>query len=364
MENKMITLNASPLPVKTWRYLKINQSTIPVPEKISGGIKGYVKNSSANIEIFDTAREKALSIFDAKKAEGSLGVNVYRWFFDQTPEAKTFTVRADSVSEEPVHVKFSLEKDDCTALFVIHAEKNSSSRFIFETDSLPESSNICAVYLLCLIEENAELEIVQAQFMGKKASYIFDHAAVQAENSKLKIIRGNFGAAKSWLGIRTNLNGDNAEVKEQLAYMTDGEQYLDINDIACHHGKTSISSFNTQGVMLGKSWKNYKGTIDFIRGCAGSEGTEMEDVLLLSDAAVNKTTPTILCDEEDVSGNHGATLGKIDENLLFYMETRGISEEKAKQMVADGKLCKIVSLIPSQEIAEKALDCIDSAFGE
>ena len=46
------------------------------------------------------------------------------------------------------------------------------------------------------------------------------------------------------------------------------------------------------------------------------------------------------------------------------METRGISEEKAKQMVADGKLCKIVSLIPSQEIAEKALDCIDSAFGE
>ncbi len=144
--------------------------------------------------------------------------------------------------------------------------------------------------------------------------------------------------------------------------MARGSQMFDINDIARQHGKNTLSNFNTQGVMLDSSYKNYKGTIDLIRGCAGSTGNELEDVLLLSDDVINKTTPLILCDEEDVVGNHGATLGKIDPGLLFYMQSRGINEAAAKQLIASGKLYRIISRIPDKKITEDASGYIDRAF--
>lgn len=61
-----------------------------------------------------------------------------------------------------------------------------------------------------------------------------------------------------------------------------------------------------------------RGTIDFVHGCVGAKGDEKEDVLLVGDNMVNQTIPLILCAEEDVEGNHGASIGKLDENMLFY----------------------------------------------
>ena len=60
----------------------------------------------------------------------------------------------------------------------------------------------------------------------------------------------------------------------------------------------------------------------------GAKGDEKEDVLLVGDNMVNQTIPLILCAEEDVEGNHGASIGKLDENMLFYAATRGIPRRR------------------------------------
>ena len=64
--------------------------------------------------------------------------------------------------------------------------------------------------------------------------------------------------------------------------------------------------------------KIFRGTIDFVRGSADSVGAETEQVLLLGDDVVNKTIPVILCAEENVQGSHGAAIGELDEETLFY----------------------------------------------
>ena len=63
--------------------------------------------------------------------------------------------------------------------------------------------------------------------------------------------------------------------------------------------------------------KTFRGTIDFRCGSSGSVGDEQEDVLLLGENIVNKTIPLILCEEEDVDGRHGATIGRLPEDMLF-----------------------------------------------
>ena len=72
-------------------------------------------------------------------------------------------------------------------------------------------------------------------------------------------------------------------------------------------------------MLSDRAFKLFRGTIDFKAGSVGAEGEETEDVLLMGEDAVNQTIPLILCGEEDVQGSHGATIGRLDDELLFYL---------------------------------------------
>ena len=75
--------------------------------------------------------------------------------------------------------------------------------------------------------------------------------------------------------------------------------------------------------------------------------------LLLGDGVVNQTIPLILCGEEDVEGNHGATIGRLDEKMLFYLASRGIPEEAARSLLARARIEAVVDLLP-EALAEEA----------
>ena len=81
-------------------------------------------------------------------------------------------------------------------------------------------------------------------------------------------------------------------------------------------------------------------------------GDEKETVLLLSDDVVNQTIPLILCSEEDVQGNHGASIGKLDENLLFYLCSRGFTEQEAVDMMAKAKIDALCRRIEDEDTVQ------------
>ena len=101
-----------------------------------------------------------------------------------------------------------------------------------------------------------------------------------------------------------------------------------------HWGQKTTCEINASGALKDDAQKIFRGTIDFKNGSAGSEGSEQETVLMLGDGVVNKTVPLILCAEENVVGNHGATIGELDENTLFYFESRGIPADVAENIMA------------------------------
>ena len=87
------------------------------------------------------------------------------------------------------------------------------------------------------------------------------------------------------------------------------------------------------GVLTHQSLKTLRGTIDFVQGCHGSEASELETVLLTDKTVINRSVPVILCGEDDVVGNHGATIGSMQPEQLFYLESRGISADQANTMM-------------------------------
>ena len=130
---------------------------------------------------------------------------------------------------------------------------------------------------------------------------------------------------KIYQGCQTELLGNESSLQSDIGYLLQDDQRLDMNYVALHEGKRTNSEINASGVLKDASSKLFRGTIDFQHGSAESVGAEKEDVLLMGDDVVNQTIPLILCAEEDVEGNHGASIGELDEKTLFYLACRTAS---------------------------------------
>ncbi|HCJ91382.1 MAG TPA: hypothetical protein DHV71_05810 [Acidaminococcaceae bacterium] len=121
-------------------------------------------------------------------------------------------------------------------------------------------------------------------------------------------------------------------------------------------------AIDVKGVLADRAVKIFRGTIDFRNGSAGSVGDEQEDVLLLDEDVINKTVPVILCEEEDVDGRHGASIGRLSEDILFYLATRGIGEKEAQRLMLRGRLAGIARAIPDEETV-KLIDAAIDRYG-
>ena len=128
-----------------------------------------------------------------------------------------------------------------------------------------------------------------------------------------------------------------------------------MNAVVNQIGKNTESEITVNGALRDASKKIFRGTIDFKTGAAGSVGNEQETVLMLGDEVENKTVPVILCSEENVVGNHGATIGELDEETLFYFESRGIGKEQAESIMARAGIDRLKPLI-GDEAFEKMID--------
>ena len=104
--------------------------------------------------------------------------------------------------------------------------------------------------------------------------------------------------------------------------------------------------------------------IDFKNGCQGASGNEQEETLLLTPTVVNKSIPVILCDEEDVAGEHGATIGKLSNDILFYMNAHGISKEAAEKIMCLAKINNVAAAVPDENLKEKISQYVEEAFYE
>ena len=219
-----------------------------------------------------------------------------------------------------------------------------------------------ALRTLIKLEENAHLSLVQTYYSSCSHSFINDIGCVSYVNSSFDLCQLFPGRGNLYCGNRIDLIGDNSSFTGNVAYLTQNSARVDFNYIVNHIGKKTCSDYKTNGVLRDKSFKIFRGTIDFKTGASGSVGNELETVLLLSDDMVNQTIPLILCSEEDVEGNHGAAIGRLDEEMLFYMASRGIDEANAEKIITYGYFNRILGLIKNEDLRNKVSEYLEDVL--
>ena len=191
------------------------------------------------------------------------------------------------------------------------------------------------------------------QLLGNRARRWNAVAIEQGTSARVEQVRIELGGSVVACGARTLLNHNKCEYDLDAVYFGHGNDVLDFNDVSVHTGKDTLCEMHTAGVLTGSADKILRGTVDFQRGAKRGVGHESEDVLLFSPSARNRTAPLILCGEEEVEGQHAASVGRLDENKLYYLRSRGLSEAQARRLMVDARFAPAIDKIPLDSLQDE-----------
>ncbi|NHM13479.1 SufB/SufD family protein [Xiamenia xianingshaonis] len=308
--------------------------------------KGLVDHatSPAGQDGFNPLDATALSAFQARAAAVEAARSVADAFeTGMGPEALDFlreasgaaVVLATAPGDAPAQASvraFALEGAlNACALDVVVAD-GTELDLALTHESGKVSRGMIGSSLRAYVGRGATLRLSVTQAAGEGVTVLDDSGVVLDEGARLDVRHSVLGGDAAYGGLACDLRGAGSSASVTTRYIGQNSQERDFNFVMRHRGENTASSLNATGVLAGNSAKTLRGTIDFVRGCKGAEGSEVENVLMTSDDAVNRSVPVILCGEDDVAGNHGATIGSMNPEQMFYLESRGLSPQAAEAM--------------------------------
>lgn len=206
---------------------------------------------------------------------------------------------------------------------------------------------------------NSNIKVIILNLLNKNSENFYSMNNIVEENASLEYIIADFGGCKTITNYYSNLIGNTSNNEVNTMYLGTDEQLIDLNYIAEVYGKKSNIDIEVYGALKDLAKKNFKGTIDFKTGCKKSVGNENEYCMLLSKTAKSKALPMLLCSEDDVQGNHSNSAGKIDEDKLYYIMTRGISKKEAQKMIVKAKFNGVLEKIDDENLRNELIEIID-----
>jgi Fe-S cluster assembly protein SufD len=194
--------------------------------------------------------------------------------------------------------------------------------------------------------EGAEVGYVSVQKWGPNAWHFGDQRARLEKDSKLKLFNVTLGGRFSKTRVEASLVGQGSEAELKAIYFASGEQFFDFHTLQDHQVGNTRSDLLFKGALQDTARTVYAGLIRIEKGAARSDAYQANRNLVLSDHAKATSIPMLEIDNNDVRCTHGATVGPVDPQSMFYLQSRGIPEATAKRMIVQGFFGDVLDRIP------------------
>ncbi len=246
---------------------------------------------------------------------------------------------------------------------IIHVKKGASLNLEMDYSSDRKAGGFAGISTKVILDEGASLKLCKVQLLGSGFLHVDDLGISFGRDSKLDLSQVEVGGNDVYAGVQAELIGDRSQFTSRIAYLSRGDGHVDVTYNAVQRGKKTKADMSFDGVLKDRASKIWRGTIDFRNGSSGSAGHENENILLLDDDIENKSMPLILCEEEDVEGQHGSTIGRLADDILFYMGTRGIDEKTAEEIMVYARFDTVTREIPDKSLKDRVYTYLQEIFG-
>lgn len=401
----LVIKKANAMPAPTWSWLKMNETKVAVPAGLERDCQVVIENAGDLLEAhasFEGAVEKLQQRVDARRGDADSRAILRA---AQGHDAGASDLDTPALSPYEKKVALSQIAGDVAADFetgvgrdaraylnflaggtaVLATEPGDEASATVRVSARPGTSSSASIDVVAAEDSELDLAISidaacgadQAAFAGSAlrvfagersrvnvtvyltcgagVTCVEDSGFILDDDARVTVRHVVLGGSFTATGLAADLRGDRSRIDIDTSYLGAGADERDFNYIVRHRGKKTECNLDANGVLTGTSKKILRGTIDLMHGAKGAQGNERETVLLANKGVDNKTVPMILCDEDDVAGNHGATIGHVRPEQLFYMGCRGLSEKQAEELFISAKLEDAAITAPDEQMRDNVV---------
>jgi Fe-S cluster assembly protein SufD len=261
------------------------------------------------------------------------------------------------IVEEPLHSVLWGPGADLahTSHILVLVDDGASVTYVHESASPDEtgSNSMHAGIVEIQVMQEASLKFVELQSWGRHV-WNFSHERARVDRAgKLDWIFGAIGSRLTKNFSELDLAGEGAQGRMSGFYFTDGNQHLDHDTQQNHLSQNTTSDLLFKGALKGRSRSVWQGMIYVAPGAQKTDGYQANRNLILSDGARADSIPGLEILADDVRCTHGATVGKLEQEPLFYLKSRGIPQAEAEKIVVEGFFDPIFQRIPFEGVRER-----------
>lgn len=344
----MEELKLNQTPVRTSRNFNINNiklKDIEIPSNIKefGNVtlKGENIETNANLENSNPKLTYGIGL------ESKSNVNI------------RIEVKDKETETAEIDFKFNEENKNLVENIEIIANENTKQTIILKYEAEQGVQGFHNGIVKVLAKAGSKLNVILLNLLNESTNNFISIENELEAQADVKYTVVDFGGKNSITNYYSNLKGEKSNNVINTIYLANKNQVFDLNYIGELRGEKSNIDIDVQGAIKDNATKNFKGTIDFKRGCKKAKGSENEYCTILSDTAKSLALPMLLCSEEEVEGEHATSAGKIGEKELFYMMSRGFKLKEALKLMIRAKFNKVLENIEDEKLKEQVLEEID-----
>jgi Fe-S cluster assembly protein SufD len=262
--------------------------------------------------------------------------------------------------DRPLYVTVTSNGGSLYWRMVVEAEEGSRFTLI---EDLASSGPDTVAYTNAVVElfvgDGAKVEYVSLQNLSQETWHFGRHRALLQRDAELDWVIGGFGSKRGKVWVENDLAGQGATSRVTGAYFADGDQHLDYDTFQEHIAPNTESDFAFKGALRERASVVWRGMIRVEEGAQKTNAYQENRNLLLSETAHADSIPGLEIMANDVRCTHGATLGRVDREELFYLMARGLSRAEAERLIVRGFFQDVldrIKLAPVREALGAALE--------
>jgi Fe-S cluster assembly protein SufD len=267
------------------------------------------------------------------------------------------------VLEQPLYVRIANPADGAASFWrlLVIAEQESRFTVIEEYASgSPEVTGYSNAVVELFVGQAAKVEYVSLQNLARETWHFASHRARVERDAELDWVAGGFGSKKGKVRIENDLAGQGATSRVTGAYFADGEQHLDYDTLQEHLAPSTTSDFAFKGALRDTATAVWRGMIRVEPEAQKTNAYQENRNLLLSPKAHADSIPGLEIRANDVRCTHGATVGQVDRDQLFYLMARGLTRAEAERLIVRGFFTDVLDRIELEPVREALGEALEA----
>ena len=259
------------------------------------------------------------------------------------------------VLEQPLYIRVSNDVEGGSLFWRLLVLAEPESRFTVVEEyasTSPELTGYVNAAVEIFVEQGAKVEYVSVQNVSRETWHFGTHRARVERDAELDWVAGGFGSKRGKIRIQNDLAGPGATSRVTGAYFADGSQHLDYDTFQEHIAPNTTSDFAFKGALRDSSSAVWRGMIRVEEDAQKTNAYQENRNLLLSKDAHADSIPGLEILANDVRCTHGATLGQVDREQLFYLMARGLSRQEAERLIVRGFFQDVLDRIKLEPVRD------------